>query len=281
MRTILHCSDLHFGRADQSVVESLSHEISKLSPDVVVISGDLTQRARTHEFVQARIFLSRLTVPTVVIPGNHDVSLFNLVARFISPFGNYKEWIHNDPFGSFTDEQLNIAALNTARSFTIDSGKVRNADLERIGDQWRAAHTDALKVLVSHHPLDLDSLKRKFAWGKDKYLAGEKAWLCKPDLLLSGHLHGTAAYVQRGCVQIAAGTTTSNRLRKEANSFNLIVTQPRKILVQTYSWNSSEFSPSQLKGFLKIDDQWEESEALKSEKLNNHKSLLFTDVQPR
>src|SRR5215213_4331020 len=96
MQTIAHVSDIHFGRVDARVVTALGHAITALAPDLVVVSGDLTQRARAQQFREARQFLDRLPRPLLVVPGNHDVPLFNLAARFVDPFGGYRRYIQED-----------------------------------------------------------------------------------------------------------------------------------------------------------------------------------------
>lgn len=84
MRTLVHLSDIHFGRVDATIIEPLVALIAELKPDVVTISGDLTQRARSEQFQEARAFLDRLPNPQIVVPGNHDVPLYNVFARFFS-----------------------------------------------------------------------------------------------------------------------------------------------------------------------------------------------------
>lgn len=275
MRTIVHCSDLHFGKTDLAVVNCLKEAILRVHPDLLIVSGDLTQRARAHEFIQARSFLMQIGVPQVVIPGNHDVALYNIFSRFFSPFQHYKKWINERTHASFEDEEISVAAINTAHSWTIDAGRLNAEALKRVGDQWENAPRDVLRILVSHHPLDLDSLNRKFRWGKDSHVAGHRAWLCKPDLLCSGHLHGTAAYVQKGCVQVAAGTATSTRLRGEANSFNVISTESKRLRIQSHAWNGKDFEVLPEKTFEKSDQGWFEVQHHKHETVGHP---LFSPV---
>src|SRR3954451_25066900 len=96
MRTIAHISDLHFGRTDEDVLEGLKHAIVESRPDIVVVSGDLTQRAKSHEFAEAKRFLEALPRPQIVVPGNHDVPLHNVVARWLTPLANFRRFISND-----------------------------------------------------------------------------------------------------------------------------------------------------------------------------------------
>ena len=111
MRTIVHLSDLHFGRIDQAIVEPLATTVTEIKPDVVVVSGDLTQRARSEQFQEAREFLDELPHPQIIVPGNHDVPLYNVFQRFLEPLDKYRRYITDDLEPFYSDEQ--IALLGT------------------------------------------------------------------------------------------------------------------------------------------------------------------------
>ena len=96
MKKIVHVSDIHFGKADDVVAGELFEKVSELSPDVMVVSGDLTQRARREQFQDAKAFLDRFSFPKIIVPGNHDVPLYNVVKRFVQPFKNYNEFFSDD-----------------------------------------------------------------------------------------------------------------------------------------------------------------------------------------
>jgi hypothetical protein len=119
MRTIAQISDLHFGRHIATVAEGLLASLSEQNPDLVVLSGDFTQRARHAEFAEARRFLERIVQPKLVIPGNHDVPLYNLFRRFMTPFAKYHHYVTpmGLPADLFIDEELAVLGLNTARRF--------------------------------------------------------------------------------------------------------------------------------------------------------------------
>ena len=93
MRLIAHISDLHFGRHDPSMVDGLVHSLDQNRPDLVAVSGDLTQRARHTEFTAARHFLDRIGRPIVVVPGNHDVPLYAVHRRFLQPYKKFNRHI--------------------------------------------------------------------------------------------------------------------------------------------------------------------------------------------
>ena len=103
MRTLVHLSDLHFGRTDPALIEPLLASIAAIAPDLVVVSGDLTQRARAAQFAEARAFLDRIAQPRIVVPGNHDVPLYRVWERFLSPLGKYKKHIGSDLEPTFVD----------------------------------------------------------------------------------------------------------------------------------------------------------------------------------
>src|SRR5688500_6846685 len=130
MRTIIHLSDIHFGRADYRLIEPLISLVRGIGPDLVAISGDFTQRARPGEFREARAFLDELPQPQIVVPGNHDVPLYNLIARFLNPLGNYRKYISKDLAPCFRDDQIAVVGINTARSFTRKHGRVGLAQIE-------------------------------------------------------------------------------------------------------------------------------------------------------
>ena len=130
MRRLIHLSDLHFGRTDKQIVAALIRQMHELVPDVVVVSGDLTQRARSWQFEDARHFLDALDRPTIVVPGNHDVPLENLFERFFRPFAKYRKYITENLSPTFHDEELAIVGINTARSFTRTGGRINDRQIE-------------------------------------------------------------------------------------------------------------------------------------------------------
>src|SRR2546421_2446886 len=115
MRTLVHLSDLHFGRVDERLVEPLIAAVTEIDPDLVAVSGDLTQRARSHQFIEARAFLDALPQPQIVVPGNHDIPMHNVYARFFQPLDKYRRYITNELQPFYADEEIAVVGLNTAR----------------------------------------------------------------------------------------------------------------------------------------------------------------------
>src|SRR5688500_4193406 len=123
MRTLVHLSDLHTGRVDPAVLAALISSIARAQPDLVVLSGDLTQRATTTQFREARAFLDALGAPTLVIPGNHDVPLLNVARRFFGPLDRDQRYITSDLEPVVMDDEMIVVGLNTARALAWGEGR--------------------------------------------------------------------------------------------------------------------------------------------------------------
>ncbi len=253
-RVIVHLSDLHFGRIDPATLDPLVESISGLRPDLIAVSGDLTQRARRTEFEQAREFLNRLRAPRVVVPGNHDVPLGNLYLRFVSKWARFREYIGPEVEQSYVDEAMAVIGINTARALTWKGGRINARQTEAVRKCFCAAASTALKVVVVHHPLDIPR-----SWGRgNRALRSGRAlaqWAdCGINLILAGHVHrahvsgsdGSFRTGNHNAVIVQAGTATSTRGRGEPNSFNVIFVDPDQIRVLRKTWNSGahKFEPT-------------------------------------
>src|SRR4051794_12900869 len=129
MRTLVHLSDLHFGRTDPAVIEPLLDTVRAIAPHVVVVSGDLTQRARSAEFEEARRFLAALPSPQIVVPGNHDVPLYNVFKRTLRPLAGFARYITTDLSPAYADGEIAILGINTARSMVIKNGRINEQQI--------------------------------------------------------------------------------------------------------------------------------------------------------
>jgi len=112
--TLAHISDLHFGRIDPAAVEPLIDDLFQLKPDLIVISGDLTQRARQGQYQDARRLLERMPIPQIIVPGNHDVPLFSVLRRSFDPYGRFRQFITGDEYPEFENGDVHIVGINTA-----------------------------------------------------------------------------------------------------------------------------------------------------------------------
>lgn len=265
MRKIAHLSDLHFGRTDPAVLPALAATIRAQRPDVIVVSGDLTQRAKTREFAAARDYLATLDFPQVVVPGNHDVPLYNVFRRFVHPLRRYRRFFGDETVPFHADGEIAIAGVNTARSLTFKDGRLNREQVALVCRRFEPLDRDVTRIVVTHHPFE-------GAGGGDGGLVGRADMAmstfaqCGVDLILSGHLHASqsgpsdARYKQDGyaALLVQAGTATSVRRRGEPNSFNMIEVAPGAVTVERLAWDEKQagFEVSARDHFTKTGGTW-------------------------
>ncbi len=266
MRTVVHLSDLHFGRTDATVVAAVTSLCTQLAPDLVVVSGDLTQRARPDQFRQARQFLDSLPQPQIVVPGNHDVPLYNLFQRFLQPLTKYKRFVTCDLEPFYTDDEIAVAGINTARSLTWKDGRINEEQMQKLHERMAPQGEGKMKVVVTHHPFDLPGGHD----GDDLVGRAKKAMAvfreAGADILLAGHLHVTHTghtanrFPMDGysALVIQAGTATSTRHRGETNSFNVIRIDGDRVQVERQAWQPGDgrFDVASTEGFVRLEGGW-------------------------
>ncbi|ASU38738.1 metallophosphatase [Herbaspirillum sp. meg3] len=266
MRTIVHLSDLHFGRIDEALIAPIVAQIHEIAPDLIVVSGDLTQRAKSEQFMEARQFLDALPQPQIVVPGNHDVPLFNVMARFFRPLTKYRRYITQQLQPIFIDEEIAVIGINTARSLTIKDGRVNDRQIELARRELAAVGDHVVKIIVTHHPFDLPPGPQHHDL-VGKALPAMRAFsICGADVLLAGHVHTSSAASSAGRYDIAgysalvvqAGTATSTRSRGEANSFNVLRVEPHRIAVERMHWQGEEgkFVQTSTQEFEQRGNEW-------------------------
>lgn len=247
MRTIAQISDLHFGRHHINVAEDLLASVSRNAPDLVAISGDFTQRARHAEFAEAQRFLGRIPQPKLLVPGNHDVPLYNVFDRFLAPFAKYDRYIATagQPAGFYCDGELAVLGLNTARRLTRKNGRVSLDQIAQIGRVFRETPQGVFKVLVTHHPLAIPSGETPLQLAGRSRLALAAIADVGVHLLLSGHHHRvlsgdlTEIGGEDSVLILHAGTAISTRIRGlEGNSYNLIDIAGEQVSVRVMEWTA-------------------------------------------
>src|SRR5688500_18798050 len=270
MRTIAHISDLHFNRIDPEVVEGLAEDLKGRKPTLLVVSGDFTQRARRKQYAAAAAYLKRLPSPQLVVPGNHDIPMFDIVRRFFFPLGRYRRHITKDLRPAYQDEELFVLGINTARSFTHKSGWMSQEQLLDVKLRVCPLPKDVFKVVVTHHPFippprdpKADVIRRG-----SEYV--DELEDCGVDMLLAGHLH--LAYhddlrshyksAKRSILSVQAGTATSTRRRGEPNAYNWITVSPGLCTVAVRAWNAKNkcFEESLITRYHRVDKQWRREE---------------------
>jgi len=264
MRRIVHISDLHFGTEEPAVAEGLLADIQRQPAHLVAVSGDLTQRARRRQFAAARAYLNQIQLPKIVVPGNHDIPLYNVAARFGWPLANYRHYITTDLCPKFHDEELAAAGVNTARSNTWKDGRISKEQIEELWNYFHAQPASLFKVLVAHHPF-IPPVNDATATLVD----GAKAALrmlevCGCHLILAGHLH--LAYtgdvrphhveIKRSILVAQAGTAISHRRRDEPNAYNLVTIDGDCLRIEVRAWSGREFKATGAEEFKQSEIGW-------------------------
>lgn len=266
MRTIVHLSDIHFGRVDPRIVPPLVEAVQSVAPHLVAVSGDLTQRARRSQFAQARTFLQQLRFPMIVVPGNHDVPLFNIAARLIDPLGAYRRYIARDLEPAFVDDEMTVVGLNSARSVLFSgAGRLNEGQVSRAAARLQLAAVNAVKIVVTHHPFDLPIGHGEEHLVGRSAMAMERLAAAGADLFLAGHLHvshvgHTAERYQiagHSALVVQAGTLSTRR-RGELNAFNVLRLERPQIVIERYTWDNARgtFGPSWSGTFQHTPDGW-------------------------
>jgi 3',5'-cyclic AMP phosphodiesterase CpdA len=266
MRTLVHLSDLHFGRVDAALLDPLRDLVTRLAPDVVVVSGDLTQRAKSEEFEAAKAWLDTLPAPQIIVPGNHDISLYNVFRRFVQPLTRYKRYITDDLDPLYLDAEIAVLGVNTARSLTFKDGRVNQEQVDKIREQLCGLDDAITRIIVTHHPFDLPETADADDLVDRAPLAMSAFAECGIDLLLAGHLHTSHAgstaeryqLSEYAALVVQAGTATSTRGRGEVNSFNVVRVESDRIEVDRYGWDmlSAQFSLLKTDAFFRSGKVW-------------------------
>lgn len=232
MNRLLHISDPHFGTTQPPVMEALVRMAREQRPDVLVLSGDITQRARASQFRQAREFCDRLAIPHMLsLPGNHDIPLFNLYQRMFSPYARYLQMFGPDVETCLQTRWLQVIGVKTTRRWRHKNGEVSSTQIARVVAYLRAAEPGQLRVVVVHQPVYVlraqDEHDRLRGWE-----SAVRAWAAAgADVVMGGHIHlpyvcelsARVAGLDRRLWCVQAGTALSSRVRREApNSVNLL-----------------------------------------------------------
>ena len=267
MAVIVHLSDLHFGRVDERLLTPLVAAVEAARPDLVVVSGDLTQRARASEFRAARDFMARLPAPKLVVPGNHDVPLYNIIDRLVRPLAHFRKFIEADEHPLFVNAELAVIGVNTARSMVVKNGRINERQIAAIRAAFSALPAEVCRVVVTHHPFDLGVTMKEADRVGRAALAMRTFAACGVDLLLSGHLHvaysGEYAFSSPvlegyGALAISAGTATSTRVRGDPNEFNVLRTSSSRIEIERHAWAelAMAFERASVTPFERRDQGW-------------------------
>ncbi len=232
MTVLLQLSDTHFGTEQPPVVAALLRLAESLQPDVVVFSGDITQRARRAQFEAARDFVAKLGARAVLaIPGNHDIPLFNVFARMFYPYAGFERVFGTDLEPEWSSDDFLIVCVNTTRPSRHKDGEISPDQIVRVSKRLATADERQIRIVVTHQPVHVlrESEIHNRVHG---YRQAVNAWsTAGADIIMGGHihlpyiaaLHELFESLRRRCWVVQAGTAVSGRVRsRHPNSVNVI-----------------------------------------------------------
>lgn len=267
MTRIAQVSDVHFGSEDPATVQSLIDELNAAALDLVILSGDLTLAARNDEFRRARAFIDALDAPTLSVPGNHDITPWNVPERMLLPYRRWRRHVGPALEPTWSNDDVAVVGLNTARRmrFKLDwsLGSLSRAQIGSLGRRFGATGPTAFRIIVAHHPflpeegVNLDDRPHAIVHRAQRALAAFVDQ--RVDIVLAGHLHRTyAAHFKKPedvattvteagepahrVTVIQAGTALSSRTRNEANAYNLIQISDHRLAVHAVVWGAGAWS---------------------------------------
>ncbi|RYZ77968.1 MAG: metallophosphoesterase, partial [Proteobacteria bacterium] len=233
---ILHLSDLHFGRIEEHVLSDLERFLAAKENNfhLAILTGDLTQRAKKAQFIAAKQFLAKLNCPLFVVPGNHDVPLYNIFLRFFNPYFKFRRYFGSLSPEFYEDDRVVVYGLWTVNNHKVEEGRLSSRQVTALEAKFKSVPQDKLKIIAFHHPL--------VSMEKSKVQAGlQRVRKLHPHVMMWGHDHRSGARywneeTSSGPLLVAAGTSVSNRTREESNSFNVLTLTEKVITVQTISY---------------------------------------------
>ncbi len=227
MPLLLQISDTHFGTEQPQVVDALVALAAQQSPELVVLSGDVTQRATPTQFQAAKAALDRLGRPVLAIPGNHDIPLVDLFTRLVRPYARFAAVFGDvlEPMHASAD--FLVIGVKTTRRWRHKNGEVSAEQIERVAARLQQAAPEQLRIVVVHQPVAVQQVKDAHDRLRncDRALARWAAAGC--DLVLGGHIHLPYVIELPGLARpiwaVQAGTALSSRVRGGIpNSVNLL-----------------------------------------------------------
>lgn len=267
MTSILHLSDTHFGTEVPQVVQALTRHVQAHPADLLILSGDITQRARPSQFAAARTFICSLQktgiAQTLTIPGNHDIPLYNIIRRFLRPYAHYQAHFGSDLEPCFENEDMLVIGLNTTHPKRHKNGRITQGQIAAVQQRLSASSTDKVRILVAHQPFGamVNSDTKNLQIGASEALS---QWQNHHlDIIMGGHIH--LPYVRPLSMQypldreiwaVQAGTATSSRIRRAIpNSFNRLkvirhADQSKQVLAERWDYQEGSF---QLGACLELD----------------------------
>ena len=284
MRRLAHISDLHFGREDPLLIRELLADLRRLDPSLVAVSGDLTQRARRRQFLAARAFLERIPYSKIVVPGNHDIPLYDPVRRFLLPLHRWRRYIAADMDPAYIDGEVAVLGVNTARSLAFVNGRISDRQIALLRHRLCSIPDQIFKIVVTHHPFIPPPIPPFSIVGRAaKALAVLEE--CGVDLLLAGHYHvgysdDIRSYHEtiRSHILVSQASTLSTRLRREPAAYNVYEIDPPELTLTVRTWNGKVFVPSRETRFREMKKTWSRLDA---SPIRRQRGLVWPNLRTR
>ncbi|RYD38848.1 MAG: metallophosphoesterase [Verrucomicrobiaceae bacterium] len=265
MTRILHLSDPHFGATDRAVTECFLKRADELAPDLTILSGDLTMRARRSELAAAKAFVDQLPRPLLMIPGNHDIPSINQpLDRFFNPFSRYKNVFGEDLEPSLKMDGIHVVSLNSSRAFGFhkdwSEGRLSRKQLAGMQEKFAASPDDRLRIAVLHHPLlELRLPGRDVV--KPLKLLMQALEESRVDVVMCGHFH-LSQILPAGLtgtwrtVISQAPTVCSTRLQGEPQGFHELVHDGETLETTHHVYQGGAFCPADRCHFARTATGW-------------------------
>jgi 3',5'-cyclic AMP phosphodiesterase CpdA len=245
MTVLLQISDTHFGTERPDVLEALVALALEQRPDLVVLSGDITQRARAAQFQAARAFVGRLGAPVLAVPGNHDIAVFNLLSRVFYPYAGYQKAFGDSIECVHSSRDLLVVAVNTTRRYRHIHGEVSAQQVDRVANLLGAAQAEQLRVVVAHQPIAAIRLQDEHNLLRGHASAQQRWAAAGADIVMGGHIHLPYVKALQGLGRpmwaVQAGTAVSRRVRAGVpNSVNLLRWAGGRCKVEQWDFSAAD-----------------------------------------
>lgn len=259
MRRLAHISDLHFDEEDQAIVLDLAAELDDFDPDLIVVTGDVTEDARPAQFERARGFLDSLPFPRLVVPGNHDIApVYHPVSRLFDPYGRYRRYFPYDLNGVFADDEILVLGLNTVHPLQDSDGIVSNDQIAWV-ESLVSHHPDRFHVLAAHHPLvRVEGEMLREPKPLTAVLAGTGV-----DLVLTGHLRASQqhrAHELEGLTDsmLVARASTSTSREHGRIAYNRIAIGGERVHIDRRVFDGESFVSERCASYERRAGSWQE-----------------------
>lgn len=242
---IIHISDLHFGMQKEGLLGPFLQDMQVLKPDVVIVSGDLTQRATKEQFLSFVDFSKKLPGVLLTVPGNHDIPLYphQILTRFLRPFSVYKNYVQPRTETQFENNELRVLGVNSVNPFRVKDGRLSSGTMKRIQSYFSKPYS-GLSILFFHHNFDpiegahkpLENYKELISYLKTSNI----------DLVCAGHSHYANINLieknnKSSCVFLHAGSLFCNRSKDGLNSYYLLETKDKGVDINSFVYEKGSF----------------------------------------